>query len=122
VIRNEDQKFDDITINNIDDVYYYIDLLKIESQSNSTSSTNSTLKDVYYQLPFFSCPNNFIDPRSQEDISKYLYCEDTKTPPYNGSYGKTPLIWKEKHFLIKQALSILYQSKRDEMKQKHGHK
>ena len=56
----------------------------------------------------------------QKDIAKYLYCEDTKTPPYSGSYGENPKIWLEKHFIIKQALSILYQEKRDENKLKHG--
>jgi hypothetical protein len=48
-----------------------------------------------------------------------LYCDDTKTPPYPGGFGSIPNIWKEKHFLIKHALSILYQDKRDEIKKKH---
>tara|TARA_R100000808_G_C2142103_1_gene149895 strand:- start:1807 stop:2118 length:312 start_codon:yes stop_codon:yes gene_type:complete len=103
-------------------VYDYINEIKHESLQNINSTSNSVLKDIFYQLPFFTCVNKFLNSTYQKDISKYLYCEDTKTPAYEGSYGKTPLIWKEKHFLIKQALSILYQEKRDQIKRKQrGH-
>ena len=87
---------------------------------SKNNTQNSTLRDIFYQLPFFVCLNHFISEKHQKDITKYLYCEDTKTPPYPGGYGATPNIWKEKHFLIKQALSILYQDKKDEINQKHS--
>ena len=80
------------------------------------------MKDIYYQLPFFACTDLFLDEDCQKDIGKYLYCEDTKTPPYIGSYGDIPRVWKEKHFLIKQALSILYQEKKAEIHKKHGNR
>jgi len=104
----------------MEDVWTYIKKLKRESESISGSGKNVT-RDVFYQLPFFACTNNFIDASSQKDITKHLYCDETKTPPYPGAYGDIPNRWKEKHFLIKQALSILYNEKKQELKQKSKH-
>lgn len=103
------------------DIWNYILKLKEESfYISKTKSWNSMIKDVFHQIPFFTCTNHFISEKNQKDISKYLYCEDTKTPPNPGAYGDTPSIWKEKHFLIKGAMSILYQDKRAQIKNKHG--
>jgi len=121
IVRNEKKEFDQVTIDNMDQLYSYVDLIKQETLEK-TDSSNSVLKDIFYQLPFFACTNMFFSNQSQKDIAKYIYCEDTKTPPYSGSYGDIPQIWKEKHFLIKQALSILYQDKRDKIKRKNGSK
>ena len=54
----------------------------------------------------------------QKDIEKYLYCEDTKTPAFPGHYGSIPKIWIEKHFIIKQSLSILNKMKMEQFKRK----
>ena len=54
----------------------------------------------------------------QKDISKYVFCDDTKTSPYPGDYSNIPSIWFEKHFIIKQAISILHDIKRDEIRKK----
>ena len=70
------------------------------------------------QLPFFCCTDKFIEKNIQKDIEKYIYCEDTKTSAFPGSYGQIPLVWKEKHFIIKQSLSILQEIKTDKLKQK----
>lgn len=75
---------------------------------------------MFDQLPFFCCPNHFIDQNFQKDITRYLYCEDTKTPPYSGSYENLPAIWKEKHFLIKSAMTILYKANKDKLSKKHN--
>jgi hypothetical protein len=104
----------------MEDVWNLVFDLKKESENLKNTSLNTVIKDVFYQLPFFSCLNNFIDSNHQKDISKYLYCEDTKTPPHSGAYGDVPKTWKEKHFIIKQALAILYQEKKDQFKIKHG--
>ena len=104
----------------MEDVWGLINKLSQESKEMPHSTGNSVLKDVYYQLPFFSCQNKFMSQEYQKDIGKYLYCQDTKTPPHPGSFGNIPAIWKEKHFLIKQAINILQQEKRDEKKKKHG--
>ena len=107
----------------MEDIWDYIKELKRESLLISKNNTqNSTLKDIFYQLPFFVCPNHFISEKHQKDITKYLYCDASKTPPHSGSYGDTPNTWKEKHFLIKQALSILYMDKREQINKKHGNR
>ncbi len=123
IIRNKNGNFDSITFESMEDIWEYIMELKNEA-SELSNSNNILLKDVFYQIPFFSCNNIYIDDGFQKDISKYLYCQDTKTPPYPGSYGSTPAIWKEKHFAIKQAMSILNQEvmkqAKKKQKEKHG--
>ena len=73
---------------------------------------------MFYQIPFFACNNIILHPQYQKDIVKYIYCNDNSIQPYPGDYGKTPQIWKEKHFLIKHSLSILQLEKRQELKKK----
>tara|TARA_B100000424_G_scaffold268915_1_gene264756 strand:+ start:817 stop:1131 length:315 start_codon:yes stop_codon:yes gene_type:complete len=102
----------------MEDVWSYID--KLQAEAMSLGETN-TVKTIFAQLPFFTCLNFFYCPKSQKDISKYLYCSDTGTPPFSGGYSNTTNIWKEKHFLIKQALSILYQDKKEELTRKQNH-
>jgi len=109
----------------MEDVWKHVLAIKQEAGSSTRSTPQSILKDIFYQLPYFVCQNHFLDDNSQKDISKYIYCEETKTPAYIGSYGELPSIWKEKHFLIKAALAILYQEKKAELKENkgnHGHK
>tara|TARA_Y100001963_G_C6695700_1_gene406895 strand:- start:368 stop:520 length:153 start_codon:yes stop_codon:yes gene_type:complete len=36
----------------------------------------------------------------------YVYCNETHTPAYPGSYRETPSDWIEKYHIIKQALAI----------------
>ena len=106
----------------MDDIWDYVLELKNEAEALDVTNSAPIAKSIFYQLPFFTCPSLFYSAKHQRDITKYLYCEDTKTPPYPGGYGQATNIWKEKHFLIKQALSILYQDKKQELKakQKHG--
>ena len=101
----------------MEDVWDYVIRLQREAED---LGQKDTLKSVFSQIPFIACTNFFFSANSQKDISKYLYCDDTNTPPFTGGYGNTTKIWKEKHFLIKQALSILHQDKKDEIKQKHS--
>ena len=42
--------------------------------------------------------------QAQKDISRYVYSESFKTPPYLGSYGDQPAKWVEKSFLIKNII------------------
>ena len=84
----------------------------------SKGNQKETVKSVFFQLPFFCCPDFLLDTEMQKDISKYVYCEDTKTPAYPGDYNQIPSKWKEKHFIIKQAISILHDMKRDEIRKK----
>tara|TARA_R100001594_G_scaffold14555_3_gene31009 strand:+ start:13102 stop:13395 length:294 start_codon:yes stop_codon:yes gene_type:complete len=93
--------------------------LQEESLNMERSKSSSTLLDVYHQIPFFTCPNNIFDKSNQEDITKYIYCENTKTPLYK-TYGETAKIWIEKHFLIKHALSVLNKETIRKSKKKDG--
>ena len=79
-------------------------------------SVFTTLNNIYEQLPFFCCYNNILDEQCQEDISKYIYCNETNTPPYPGSYNSTPAVWIEKYYIIKQALNIRENKLREKMK------
>ena len=36
----------------------------------------------------------------------YIYCKETGTPAFNGSYGQQPQVWKEFYFIINNAMKI----------------
>ena len=96
-----------IKFNNIKDVWDYIDLLQIESQTHKKKGSSfSTLNNIWEQLPFFTCLNWMIDEKAQKDIARYVYTKDTNTPPYSGSYGNMPHIWGQKYYIIKQAMML----------------
>ena len=101
----------------MDDIWAYMVLLYQEAYEH-THSTKGAFKSMYSQLPFFCCLDNFLGPEFQKDIEKYMYCEDTKTLAYPGSYGQIPATWKEKHFIIKQSLGILQDIKTSKLKNK----
>ena len=102
-----DDKGKQIEFKDVSDVWDYIILLKEESENQKKQgSLFTTLNNVFEQLPFFCCINNILDENSQKDIAKYLYCNDTNTPPYSGCYGDTPVSWIEKYFLIKSTLEM----------------
>jgi hypothetical protein len=73
--------------------------------------------NISAQIPFFSCPNHFLDESSQKDIARFQYSKDYSISPYPGSYGNQPMKWKEKHFAIQVAKSHL-EKKAIEDKQK----
>ena len=92
-------------------------LLKEESENQrNKGSSFTTLNNIFEQLPFFCCYNNILNEECQEDISKYVYCTDTNTPAYSGSYNDTPATWVEKYYIIKQALGIREQKLTEKMK------
>ena len=96
-----------VKFSNIDDVWAYIDLLRIESQEHQKKGGSfSDLCNIWEQLPFFVCVNQLICEKAQDDIARYIYSKDTNTPPYAGSYGDTPHIWVLKYFIIKQAMML----------------
>tara|TARA_Y100000593_G_C4227312_1_gene295113 strand:- start:126 stop:548 length:423 start_codon:yes stop_codon:yes gene_type:complete len=117
-IRNKEGKFPYMHFEEKEDVLDYASNLIEEAKTLDRKNT-PVIKSLYYQLPFFACPNVFLDASFQKDITKYLYCQDNNVPPHKGSYGDTPRIWREKHFLIKSALSILQEDKRREMQEKN---
>lgn len=60
---------------------------------------------VSKQLPFFCCNNLFIKNEYQKDIQRYIYCNETGTPAYSGSYGEQPARWLSKYFVLKSAFA-----------------
>ena len=96
-----------ITFNNVNDIWEYILLLKQESEKLRKKGSEFTdLNNIYEQLPFFCCYDNILDEKYQKDIAKYIYCSETNTPPYLGSYGDIPILWIEKYFIIKSTINI----------------
>jgi hypothetical protein len=88
-----------------EDIYEVIELLIQEvHEVNEEGNGFDVAKSIIKQLPFFSCSNVLYDKQAQKDISRYLYAENFKTPPYKGSYGDQPSKWVAKSFLIKKII------------------
>ena len=81
-------------------------LYEESKEYSEDSSEGQSILDVLYQLPYFCCNNTILNQEIQEDIQRYIYCEDTKTQPYPGVYGDVPGKWMSIHFIIKSAISI----------------
>jgi len=89
---------------------------------NIYNKTNSDPFDqalsVFNQISFFSCKNIFLDKKSQQDISKYIYCKDFSISPYEGSYGQHSHKWIQKYYIIKNAMTKKEQSEMEKHKNK----
>lgn len=96
-----------IIFSNVKDIWNYINLLVEESENRQNKGSSfTTANAIYEQLPFFCCYNKILNEKSQNDISRYIYCIETNTQPFPGSYGDTPVSWKEKYFIIKQTMNL----------------
>ena len=95
------------TFNNSEDVWEVIDLIIEETKEMNESHGKSfdVASSVQSQLPFFSCKNVIFDKEIQQDIERYIYCEDFKTSPYSGSFDEQPSKWVQKSFIIKKAIN-----------------
>ena len=90
----------------MEDVWRVVKLLKGEVVQLNTQGKNKDLPySIYQQLPFFTCPNNLLDPQAQSDISRYVAATDLKIPAYSGSYGQYPNKYINKFHIIKTTLS-----------------
>tara|TARA_R110002020_G_scaffold183425_4_gene379777 strand:+ start:155 stop:613 length:459 start_codon:yes stop_codon:yes gene_type:complete len=115
LVRNENGKYNIINFQSKKDVDKHISELIEECKKFELQGRKiDLLRDVYCQLPFFTCLNIFLNKEYQKDINKYIYCEDTGTKPYKGSYGQVPKIWIQKHFLIKKAINMLINKKKED--------
>ena len=111
-----------VVINNKEDIMDYALKLKQESEDLNGSGPD-TLVAVFEQLPFFCCFSNIFDSDCQGDIEKYLYCNETSTPAYSGTYNDTPKIWIRKYYIIKTALALREKLSRDKVNEaKNGSK
>ena len=99
--------YNEIEFKDINDVWDYIMLLEKEAVDfHKKKGTNgAVITDIFHQLPFFCCPNNIIGEAEQNDISRYIYSTEARTPAYPGSYGDTPKKWLSKFWSIKAAIS-----------------
>ena len=96
--------------------------LKEESEDLNGSGPDALIA-VFEQLPFFCCFGNIFDRDCQEDIEKYLYCNETSTPAYPGTYRDTPKIWIKKYYIIKMALALREKLSREKLQEaKNGSK
>jgi len=112
IIPEEDGSRQTETINSKEDIMDYAIRLKEESEGLNGSGPDA-LVAVFEQLPFFCCFGNIFDSDCQEDIEKYLYCNETSTPAYPGTYKDTPKIWIRKYYIIKKALALREKLLRD---------
>ena len=112
IIPEEDGSKKRETINNKEDIMDYAIRLKRESEDLNGNGSDA-LVAVFEQLPFFCCFSNLFDSDCQEDIEKYLYCNETSTPAYPGTYSDTPRILIKKYYVIKTALALREKLLRD---------
>ena len=89
------------------DVWEVVDLIIEETKemNEKTGKSFSPSSSVKSQLPFFACNNIIFDKEFQQDIERYIYCDNFKTPAYSGSYDEQPALWVQKSFIIKKALN-----------------
>ena len=89
-----------------DDVYDIIQLLIDECKEwNQKGKTFDIATSVSKQLAFFSCSNIVLNKEFQKDIQRYVFCNETGTPAYSGSFGEQPTKWLQKYFILKQAFA-----------------
>ena len=102
-----DKGYEKRTFNNKDDVWAVIDLIAQETKSfnkNKGGDFDVNLS-IISQIPFFACMNSVRDNAYLKLINQYIYCTETGTPAYSGSYGEQPARWVEHFFIIKNALA-----------------
>ena len=89
------------------DAWDVVDLIIEETKemNEKTGKSFSPSSSVKSQLPFFACNNIIFDKEFQQDIERYIYCDNFKTPAYSGSYDEQPALWVQKSFIIKKAIN-----------------
>ena len=89
-----------------EDIYDVIQLLIDECKGwNQKGKTFDISMSVSKQLAFFSCSNIILNKEFQKDIQRYVFCNETGTPAYSGSFGEQPTKWLQKYFILKQAFA-----------------
>tara|TARA_R100000234_G_scaffold116746_1_gene94189 strand:+ start:134 stop:568 length:435 start_codon:yes stop_codon:yes gene_type:complete len=111
------------TFNNIDDVWDVINLLIMETKqvNRQTGKEFDIVESLIVQIPFFACINQIRDEKYLKLINKYIYCTETNTPAYKGSYSEQPARWVQYFFIIKNALAKKQKMMTDKMKKEAKH-
>ena len=107
-----------VTFNDSSELKDYLLRVYREAIEFNNGEMSGAILDTYSQMPFFCNINIFLDTKFQSDLRRYIYVQDTGTPPYDGGYGSTPKIWVDKYFIIK---GIVNEYQNREMK-KRGRK
>ena len=119
---NIDGKREKRVFRNKDDVWQVVDLLveEVRDFNDQQGKDFEVSESLIAQIPFFACPNVFLDPKIFRDIQKYIYCEKFGVAPYEGSYGKQPYKWVDRSFAIKSALAKKEKKDINGQKSKHN--
>ena len=90
-----------------DDVWAVIDLIAQETKefSKQKGKDFDVSKSVISQIQFFTCINHIRNEKYLKLFNKYVYCTETGTPAYKGSYGEQPAKWVQYFFIIKNAMA-----------------
>ena len=91
----------------MDDVWAVADLIIEETTQVNEEQDKSfdIAESLVAQIPFFACPNKFMDITLNSDIERYTYCEKFNIPPYEGSYDNQPAKWVRRAFAIRTAFA-----------------
>ena len=106
VLKSENQ----VTFNNKSEVIDYTFRVYREALDFNKGNSSGAILDTYAQLTFFCNINIFLSNKFQHDLQRYMYAQDTGTPPHKGDYGSTPKIWIDKHYIIKGIITT-YQNR-----------
>ena len=103
-----------------EDVLEIVDLLIDEAKSFNKEMQKEfdPIASAIAQIPFFTCYNHLIDIKYLKLMNRYIYCTETGTPAFSGSYGEQPAKWVQYFFIIKNALAKKEKRKYDEMNRK----
>jgi len=90
-----------------DDIWAVIDLIVQETKefNEEKGKEFDVAKSITAQLPFFGCINHVIEKKYSKLLNQYIYCTETGTPAYTGSYGEQPARWVQYFFIIKNAMA-----------------
>ena len=91
----------------MDDVWSVADIIMEETVQFNQEQGKSfdVVESLVAQIPFFACPNQFMDISLHTDIERYTFCEKFNIPPYEGSYDNQPAKWVRRAFAIRTAFA-----------------
>jgi len=112
-----------VTFNNESEVVDYTHRVYLEALDYNKGDKSGSILDTYAQIPFFCNINIFLSNKFQHDIQRYMYAQDTGTPPHKGDYGSTPRLWIDKHHVIKGIITTQqnWEAKKRGRKSKTNH-
>ena len=80
------------------------ELLEVAQESREQGFRES--EAVYYEHFYFANSEDLIDKDSQVMIKSYMYCTDSKTPPFS-SLNETPANFIDKWMIISDEINYI---------------